>query len=226
MQLRGKTTDTATEVRSSSDVGSLARGGSVNLLGAVAFAGLNFALVVVLSRNLGAEGSGRILEAIAIFNILSVVGLLGIDTGLVRTIAAMRVTDRSGEIPTLLVVAITPVVLVSGLLALAMYLGAGQIADIFADGDQGVSALLKDLAPLLPVASVYWAFIGAGQAYETMLPTVLIDRLGRPLAQLAFVWLAVVAASGSAILALAWGLPFVVGLAAAGLCFVALLQAR
>ena len=171
---------------------------------------------------MGAEGSGRVLEAIAIFNILAVIGLLGIDTGLIRTIAAIRVEGRSSDIPRLLIVALVPVLFMSGMLAIAMYVGADEIASVLAGGDQGVTALLRQLAPLLPVASLYLAFIGGGQAYETMLPTVLIDRFGRPLAQLVLVSLAVLGSTGSAVLALAWGLPFVVGLGAAAGCFLVL----
>ena len=70
----------------------VARGGSLNFIGAVANGLLQFALVVVVTRSLTRSASGAFFEAIALFLILSNTAELGADTGLTRMIPRYRVT--------------------------------------------------------------------------------------------------------------------------------------
>ena len=84
--------------RTGSDLGNLARGGALNLAGAIVSAAGSAGLMVVLGRGFGATAAGEFLEAVAIFTILTVIGLLGADTGLVRTISRLRGTGNEERI--------------------------------------------------------------------------------------------------------------------------------
>ena len=53
------------------DLTTLARGGALNLAGAVATGLLHFVLLVVVTRGLGAQGTGAFYEAVALFLILA-----------------------------------------------------------------------------------------------------------------------------------------------------------
>ena len=52
----------------------VARGGSLNLIGALASGLLQFALVVVVTRSLTKGGAGAFFEALAVFVILTNIG--------------------------------------------------------------------------------------------------------------------------------------------------------
>src|SRR5262245_17322468 len=76
-----------------SDLRTLARGGSLSLVGTVVNALLGFVIVVVITRGQGARGAGILFEAIALFTILSNTAELGADTGLVRMIPRHRASE-------------------------------------------------------------------------------------------------------------------------------------
>jgi hypothetical protein len=59
------------------DLTTLARGGALNLAGAVATGPLHFVLLVVVTRGLNAAGTGAFYEAVALFLILSSAVALG-----------------------------------------------------------------------------------------------------------------------------------------------------
>ena len=70
-----------------------------------------------------------------------------------------------------------------------------------------MAAELRALAVALPFAALLDTLLGATRGYRAMGPTVLVDRIGRPLLQLAGI--AAAAATGSAaLLAPLWALPY------------------
>jgi len=77
------------------DLEMVARGGSLNFIGAVANGLFQFALVVVVTRALTRNESGAFFEAIALFLILSNTAECGADTGLTRMIPSYRVSGRT-----------------------------------------------------------------------------------------------------------------------------------
>ena len=175
-------------------LGPVARGGLLNLTGAVVYGVANFALLLVLTRQLGVAAAGSVLVAIAIFNIVSRTAELGCSTGLIRWISRWRALDRPDRIRPTLVVAIVPVAVGSTVGAVVLVLAGGTLARVFAgaDGADGVASVVRAMAPFLPVATVYSVVVGGTRGFGTMLPQVLVEKVGR----------------GSA-------LPLVVGLAAA-----------
>lgn len=196
------------------DVSQLARGGAINLVGAASFGVLNFVLLIVLTRGLGAGTAGAFLEAVAIFNIVATTATVGVDTGLVRTVSRHRALARGPDLRTTLIVGLVPVAIVGVAMAYATWVFSDQLATIVGDPAHHaeIATYVRVLAAFLPVAALHFAVLGATRGYSTMNPTVFIDRIGRPFLQ-PLLCLAVIALGlGSRLLALAWAGPFLLGL--------------
>ena len=77
----------------------VARGGALNLVGNAVYGFGNFLLLGIVTTQLGANGAGVFLVAIALFNILSKVCEFGAATGLIRTISRDRALGKQHELP-------------------------------------------------------------------------------------------------------------------------------
>lgn len=195
-------------------LGTIARGGLLNLLGAGAGGVLGFLLVVVVTRGLGAARAGPFFVAIALFSVIAKTLELGADTGIVRAISRDLVLGRAGDARRTLIVALLPVLLVGTLVAIAVHASAGELARRLASGSAPVVApLMRSLAPFLPAAPAATILLAATRGYGTMGPTVLLDRLIKPLLQPAAILGVLLAGLGVDAVVLAWAAP--VGLAAA-----------
>ncbi|HEX2578411.1 MAG TPA: oligosaccharide flippase family protein [Aquihabitans sp.] len=162
----------------------VARGGAANLIGALVYGASGFVLLIVLNRSLGIRDAGVVVVAIAIFNILTIVAGAGTSTGLVRTISRLRATDRAQDIPATVRVALVPVVLISLVAAAALWVSAPWLADLFADGPRtaDVVAVLRTMAPFVPFATLHTVVVQATRGFDTMVPQVTIEKIGRSLA--------------------------------------------
>src|SRR5262249_3689367 len=162
--------------RPSSDLRTLARGGSLSLVGTIVNALLGFVIVVVITRGQGARGAGILFEAIALFTILSNTAELGADTGLVRMIPRHRVNERSRDIPRTISVAIWPVLAASTVLAVAVFVFAPQLARAFIHGanrELGVQDL-RLLAPFLPAGTAITVVLAGSRGFGTMVPYLTV----------------------------------------------------
>lgn len=168
----------------SAQVAGVARGGAANLVGAVVYGASGFVLLVVLNRALGIRDAGVVVVAIAIFNILTVISGLGTTTGLVRTIARLRATGRPEDVPVMVRVALVPVGLVSLVSATALWVAAPWLAELFADGPRvdEVAGVLRAMAPFVPFATMHTVVVQATRGFDTMVPQVVIEKIGRSLA--------------------------------------------
>lgn len=181
------------------------RGGVVNMAGAVVGAGLNLALIVAITRAFSQETAGLLFSATSVFLIMAAVANAGAPDGLVYFIARMRVFGSTGGVPALLRLALGPAVLVACLVSVLLMVFAQPLADAL--GPEEATAYLRMLALFLPFAVLTDSALAATRAHHDMSVTVLVDKVGRPLAQLGLV--AMIAASGSAgLLALAWAGPY------------------
>ncbi|GAA1437733.1 lipopolysaccharide biosynthesis protein [Nocardiopsis tropica] len=181
------------------------RGGVVNMAGAVVGAGLNLLLIVAITRAFSQETAGLLFSATSVFLIAAVVANLGAPDGLVYFIARMRVLGRPGDVPRLLRLAMGPAVGAACVLAGALLVFAEPMAVALGSGEAAV--YLRLLAVFLPFAVLTDSALAAARAHHDMAGTVLVDRVGRPLAQLGLV--AGIAVTGSAgLLALAWAGPY------------------
>ncbi|WP_306370031.1 lipopolysaccharide biosynthesis protein [Nocardiopsis sp. CC223A] len=181
------------------------RGGAVNMAGAVVGAGLNLALIVAITRVFTQEAAGLLFSATSVFLIAAAVANVGAPDGLVYFIARLRVLGGAGTVPRLVRLATVPAVLVACAAAVLMAAFAGPMADALGTDDAAV--YLRLLAVFLPFAVLLDTALAATRAHHTMAATALLDKVGRPLAQVGLV--GAIALSGSAgALALAWAGPY------------------
>jgi O-antigen/teichoic acid export membrane protein len=194
----------------------VARGSLLNLIGA-AVAGLGtVALTVIIARSFSKAAAGAFFTAMSLFLIVEAVASLGAATGTVYFIARLRSLGQHQRIPEVMRTATRPVAVVSVTAAAILFLFAAPLARLLVDGQLGhagaapavVTGELRALAIALPFAVMLDVLLGASRGYRVMGPTVIVDRIGRPLLQLAGIGVAAVAGS-AALLAPLWALPYV-----------------
>lgn len=194
---------------SRADLGSLARGGMFNLVGAAASGVLTFGLVLVLTNALGPATYGAFASAMGLFTILSRTAELGADTGLVRTVARLKARGRPQDIRPTLLVALVPVLTVATLLGVALWMWAPQLAQIFGKG-QG-SGQIADFARIfaffLPPSAATLVALSGTRGFGTMVPSVLVDKIGRPALQPLLALVVVAGGMGTTAIALSFAVP-------------------
>jgi O-antigen/teichoic acid export membrane protein len=165
-------------------------------------------VVLIATRSLDQRTAGIFFTVTTLFLIADVVARLGTDTGLVYAISRARTFGFTSRVSAYLRVALVPVVGLSLVLAVAMFVGAPVLSEVLTDdrGDDTVEAL-RALAILLPLTAVSNTLVSATRGYSTMLPTVIVDRVGRPGLQLVAVALVATAGSAAA-LSVAWAAPW------------------
>jgi O-antigen/teichoic acid export membrane protein len=185
-------------------------GGSASGLG-------RFALTVVVARSFGASGAGAFFSGLAVFTFVSIVCELGADTGFVRTIPRFRALGRTEEIRRTLVVGLVPVFVISSLLAIVLLAFAAPLTRLIAGGAGSgtVIAYIRTLAPFVPLSALSTVMLAATIGYGSVVPTVLVDNVGKPLIRPILAAIVIAVGAGATALALSWALPIVVGLGVA-----------
>jgi O-antigen/teichoic acid export membrane protein len=215
------TEQTLADARHRDTMGRLARGGTLNMIGAAVSGASGILVVLFVTRTMPAPVAGAFFAATSIFLILVAVIELGVDTGLVRFLPRNLVERRLADIRTTFLVALTPVVVLAVVAAVALFLGAGWIAEV-AGGDADVdqlSSVLRMMALFLPLAAVTDLSLAGTQGFGSMRPAVLVDKIGRTGLQLVTVGVACATGAGLVALSLGWAGPY---LLAAGAGLVAL----
>ncbi|WP_250001173.1 MATE family efflux transporter [Actinoplanes sp. M2I2] len=194
----------------------VARGGLANMAGSALAGGTGVVVTWVVARSLGAEQAGAFFAATAAFVLVGGLAKLGTQTGLVYWPARLRATGREHLLGACLRAGLVPVVVLSIVLAVAMWLAAPAIAHVTARETAHVidahTAGLRVLAAFLPLQALTDALLTATRGYRAMRPTVLLDRILRSVLQLVLVGAAGVATLWTAgslpAFALAWAAPY------------------
>jgi O-antigen/teichoic acid export membrane protein len=198
------------------DASTLGRGGTINAVGSISFAIFGFALITILTRSLGSAGAGAFLESVAVFSIVSRTSVLGADLGLVRFVSRFRGRGFTGSIRPMILIATAPVLAVAAAIATALFVFADPVAKVVADAstqDQ-VASYIRLMAPFIPVSAVYLTLDGCAQGFGTMVPSVTVERISRPLLVALLVFGVTAAGMGNSAIALSWALPWAMALAA------------
>ncbi len=193
----------------------VARGGALNLGGALVSAVASLGLTIVVTHNFSRPVAGAFFVAMSLFLIVEAVANLGAYNGAIYFIARLRTLRAERRIPAILRATIVPVVISSVVGTAAVVVFADPLARLLLDGKsaQGVSpadvaSALRAMALALPFAALTDTLLGAARGYHEMRPTVVVDRIGRSGLQALGV-LAAALAGSSALLAPAWGIPYV-----------------
>ena len=85
-----------------------------------------------------------------------------------------------------------PVVVGGMLAAVVVFLLAPTLASVFASGDQvdSVSDLVRSMAPFLPISALYSVVIQGTRGFNTMVPNLIVEKIGRASLLLVLVWAA------------------------------------
>jgi len=199
----------------------------INLAGGVIYGICGFLIVAVVARGFKASGAGLFLEGVALFNISTDVLVLGADVGLVKFISAHRAVATGPGPRNMLTVALIPIGSIALAVAAVGWLAMPRLATVLGHGtvDPGtITAYLRVFVVAVPISVVYTAAIAATRGFGTMVPAVEVDRIGKPLLQLALVVGVVAAGFGTTALALAWTIPVAIGCAAAFVWLTVLLR--
>ncbi len=193
----------------------VARGGALNLGGALISAVATLGLTVIVTQSFSRSVAGAFFVAMSAFLIVEAVANLGAYNGTIYFIARLRVLHAERRIPAIMRATIVPVVISSILGAIVVIIFAEPLARLLINGKEAhgvspaaVASSLRALAGALPFAALTDTLLGAARGYHEMRPTVIVDRIGRTGLQALGAVAAALAAS-SALLAPAWALPYV-----------------
>ncbi|WP_181310261.1 oligosaccharide flippase family protein [Nocardioides campestrisoli] len=181
----------------------VARGASLSLLGSGVSAVATFGLVLVVARAFDPGTSGLFFAASALFLILVGFAGLGIDSGMARFGQRLEHEGRPDGVRVLFRTAGSTVTGIAVGLGALLLLAAGPVAQAL-DWGRGGADLLRLAGLALPLAVVAEYAQAGTRAFGRMHETVVIDRIGRSVAQVAGVAVAGAAGAGEAGLMLAW----------------------
>jgi O-antigen/teichoic acid export membrane protein len=196
---------------------TVARRGTLNLVGAGVNGLLSFVLVVIVTRMLHAVGAGVFFEATSIFMLAGTVAKFGSDTGLVRFISRDRALGAPEQIRRHLLVGTVPSAVIGLVAGALLFWLAPQVAAHFVIGaklqhNPELVLMIRVLAPFLPVYVTYLNGLAATRGFGSMVPTNVVDRLAISAIQPVVVFAAADLALGGGAVVGAWVLPMLFGL--------------
>jgi O-antigen/teichoic acid export membrane protein len=204
--------------RSHGRFGALARGGALNLLGVVVSAAMQLLLTVVVARGVGASGTGAFFEAVALFTILSNVGELGADTGLVKILPRYRALNRNRDLGTVVQIAVWPVIIFGIGMGAATWLLAPELTSVLSHAQHGaqVESYLRAFAPFIPLGAMATVALAGTRGMGTMAPFVLVQNVFLPAIRPILIVAALYLGLGTLAVGLGWAAPvgaaFVLGI--------------
>jgi O-antigen/teichoic acid export membrane protein len=203
--------------RSRADLGGVARSGSAGMVGAGVTAVLGAVFTIGVTRGVGAVEAGVFFSATSVFLLLYAIARLGTGTGAVYFLTRHRALGRPDRLRPTLRVALLPVTVLSVVLSAGLFVLAPAISDLIARGDSDAAVLpLRVLAGFVPLAALSDLFLAAARGFGRVRPLVLVDKVGRPFAQVAGLGVAVAAGwSVSVALPLVWAGPYLLSAAVA-----------
>ncbi len=193
---------------SHAQLGRIARGGALNLVGSVVSAVSSFLLVVAVANYFDENTAGMLFAATSLFVILEALTGLGTDTGLARFLLRYESQGRYGDVVAAIRSAMVPTAVASVLATIALFVAAPWLAPRIGLGDPGGVQMLRVAAVALPFATLNDVTLSATRAFGKMRPTVVVDSILRCSAQLLMVVVVGALGGGMVALAGAWTLPY------------------
>jgi O-antigen/teichoic acid export membrane protein len=191
-----------------------ARGGLANLAGTACTGVAGLGVTWLAARALDPHGAGAFFAATAVFGLGVTVAKLGVQTSLVYWPARMRAVGDLSRLGECLRTALVPVAVAALVLAGGLWFAADLLP--------GRADLVRTLAVFLPVAALSDALLAATRGLRSMRPTVLLDRVMRPAAQLVLLALVCVTGWGPDVFAALWALPYLPAALFAGIALTRL----
>ena len=186
-----------------------ARGGALNLVGALVSGVTAFALATVVTNGHTKAEAGVFFTTTSLFLLATNLGQLGTNTGLVYFLSRARGAGTLRNARRYMRMGMQPVLVVGVLIAVAMWVWAEPLGALMSDGpvDSSLTTSIRWLAPFVPMAAVLNVSLSGTRGLGSMRANAIVDQLARPLLQLALVaiaswWLA------AGHMATLWALPY------------------
>jgi O-antigen/teichoic acid export membrane protein len=207
-------------------LGHLARGGSIGIVGAMVSALASFLLVVLITHTFDRATAGELFAASSLFIVLLSATCLGADVGLGRFVLRYVAAGRPDAVRVCVADAFRLVLVVSVVISAAIAIGSPLIARWMGLREHQGAEMLLIFAICLPASTLGVLALSASRAFGSVMPTVLIDRLGRSLLQPGLVLLVGVLGGGILLLTVAWVAPYVIAAVAACIILLRMLESR
>ena len=186
-----------------------ARGSALNFAGSVVAGLSTFVLTVAVTRLVAPTEAGVFFAATSLFLVVTGLGRLGTDTGLVYFISGARARGQLRHAQAYMRVSARPVLVVSVALGAALVLLAGTVAPVLSPGAEDRFADdLRVLGLLVPAATALHLAVAGTRGLGTMRVSAVLDQMARPVAQLLLVVTGLVVV-GSAAMVWAWAVVYV-----------------
>lgn len=196
-------------------LGKVVRGSALNLMGGVVSALCSFALVAVIARGTDRVSAGVLFSVTSLFLVVTSLGQLGTNVGLVYFLSRARALDSRHLIGAYLRAGLRPVLFVGVAASVLIYVFAPQLGRLTSSANAELAAdFLRVLALFITPACLSTAVLAATRGLGTMRPYVLIEQAGRHLLQIALVAGALILPAATAIV-WGWALPYAGAFAAA-----------
>jgi O-antigen/teichoic acid export membrane protein len=172
------------------------------------------AILVIVSRTLTPSGSGEFFVAVSVFAIAQGLCSLGAETSLQYFVPTMDATSARR-----MVGVVTGWSAAAGIIVSAVvWWSASPIGRLLSDsaaGNAQTVSVVRTIALVLPFAGLYEITMGALQARDDVLVAMVLDRVARPVVQVAAMIVAGVVFSTSRAAVLAWAVPHAIAVVVA-----------
>ena len=166
----------AGQAESEHQVIGFARGGGLNLIGAVCNQAALLAVTVLIAHRLGRAGVGVYAQAYAFLALLGPLSLAGLSVGLTRFVAVHLAERDAGAVRGTVRMGVTIATVLAGVLGAALFAAAPWLVRE-AFHDPRLIMPLRFVGLTLPAAAFTDAALAATQGYRTMKPFALIGLI-------------------------------------------------
>jgi len=160
----------------------MARGGSLNLAGAVLGQASAFLVMLLLARALGIAEVGRYAQCYAVLSLLGLLSLSGFRAGLTRFVAVHLADGDPAAVRGTIRLGLAVSAGSSALIAVALAVAAPWLAGVL--HDPGLDLGLRLVALTLPASTVLDAALAATRGWRTQRPFTLVGQVYEPVTRL------------------------------------------
>lgn len=172
----------------------MARGGGLNLVGAILNQGAVFLVMLLLARFLGISEVGQYAQCYAVLALLSLLSLSGFRAGLTRFVAVHLADDDPAAIRGTIRLGLAISAGSATVIAIVLALAAPVLAAAL--HDPGLVTGLRLVALTLPALTVCEAALAATRGWRTQRPFTLIGQIYEPGTRLLLTALALITGVG------------------------------
>jgi O-antigen/teichoic acid export membrane protein len=165
------------------ELAKVAKGAGITLVGKIIGNGVSFLYIVIVARFLGSETLGLFMIGLAISNFAGIIGLLGLDRGVIRYVAMYHGRRDAQRVKGAIVKGIEFSFITSIIAGAILFLFAGPLAiNLF--NKLELEKILMVLSLSIPFFSFMWIALSSTEGFLTMKYTVYGRNLFLPVTNL------------------------------------------